>query len=237
MFERENVGGIMKPLFRNVEHEADLNSPCHEIRQECSIRSSAVGFGRCRVILTVAALVLSGCMHKGVNDVALGDAGQAYKVKFGTVLLARPVNLRSDPGNGASLGLAVGAGAGAGFGRSTSSTVGGALAGALIGALAQEVAETGNGYEYTIAFGDGTVEVIDQLQAADDPVFAQNAAVMVQYGASRNRVLAADPLPTEIAQPKQVVVAGAPNVKRSLGVTTCQKIQIGNNERKSCTDE
>ncbi len=183
------------------------------------------------------ALPLGACVNRSVNDVALGDAGQAFKVKFGTVLAVKQVNIRSDPSIGTSGGLLLGGAAGAGYGRSETAALEGAIAGALAGAVAQQIYETGNGYEYTIAFTDGSTEVIDQRQAAEDPVFKPGAAVMVQYGATRNRVLPADNLPTNVAMPKSVTVAGAPKPTRHLGVTTCQKMPLGNGERKTCTEE
>ena len=192
--------------------------------------------GRVFAVITIA-LPLAACVNRSVNDVALGDAGQAFKVKFGTVLAVKQVNIRSDPSVGASGGLLLGGAAGAGYGNSRTSALEGALAGALAGAVAQQMIETGNGYEYTIAFTDGSTEVIDQRQATEDPVFQPGASVMVQYGATRNRVLAADHLPTNVAMPKTVTVAGAPKPTRHLGVTTCQKMPSGAGERKTCTDE
>lgn len=41
-------------------------------------------------ILLVSPTLLAGCANRSVNDVALGDVGQAYKVKFGTVLDEHP---------------------------------------------------------------------------------------------------------------------------------------------------
>ena len=187
--------------------------------------------------IALIAGVLSACVTKSVNDVALGDAGQAFKVKFGTVLAVKQVNIRSNPEIGAGAGLLVGSAAGAGYGRTETAALEGAIAGALVGAVAQHSYETGNGYEYTIAFADGSTEVIDQAQAAEDPVFKPGAAVMVQYGATRNRVLPADHLPTNVAMPKSVRVAGAPKPTRHLGVTSCQKMPSGAGERKTCTEE
>ncbi len=189
------------------------------------------------VALCVIALSLGACVNRSVNDVALGDAGQAFKVKFGTVLAVKQVNIRSDPTIGTSGGLLLGGAAGAGYGHSETAALEGAIAGALAGAVAQQVYETGNGYEYTIAFTDGSTEVIDQRQATEDVVFKPGAAVMVQYGATRNRVLPADNLPTNVAMPKSVKVAGAPKPTRHLGITTCQKMPSGNGERKTCTEE
>ncbi len=189
------------------------------------------------VAICLIALSLGACVNRSVNDVSLGDAGQAFKVKFGTVLAAKQVNIRSDPSLGASGGLLLGGAAGAGYGNTRTAALEGALAGALAGAVAQQMIETGNGYEYTIAFTDGSTEVIDQRQAAEDVVFQPGAAVMVQYGATRNRVLPADHLPANVAMPKSVKVAGAPKPTRHLGVTTCQKMPSGSGERKTCTEE
>ena len=146
-------------------------------------------------------LPLGACVNRSVNDVALGDTGQAFKVKFGTVLAAKQVNIRSDPTIGPSGVPLLGGAAGAGYGNTRMAALEGALAGALAGAVAQQMIETGNGYEYTIAFTDGSTEIIDQRQAAEDPVFQPGAAVMMQYGATRNRVLPTDNFPTNVAMP------------------------------------
>ena len=194
-------------------------------------------FGIGLLAVCIFALPLGACVNRSVNDVAIGDAGQAYKVKFGTVLAVKQVNIRSDPSLGASGGLLLGGAAGAGYGNTRTAALEGALAGALAGAVAQQMIETSNGYEYTIAFTDGSTEVIDQRQATEDPVFQPGAAVMVQYGATRNRVLPADQLPANVAMPKSVQVAGASKPTRHLGVTSCQKMPSGAGERKTCTEE
>ena len=193
---------------------------------------------RIGIVMALVGLVLGACVNKGVNDVALGDAGQAYKVKFGTVLEAHKVNIRSKPDEAVAGGALIGAGAGAGLGHSYASTLEGMFAGAIAGAVAQSVVETGNGIEYTIAFSDGTTQVIDQVQAPEDPVFEAGAPVMVQFGATRNRVLSAANLPTMVAHPKEVRVAGSPKPPHDLKSSTCQKTAIGTDElRKTCTDQ
>jgi outer membrane lipoprotein SlyB len=190
------------------------------------------------VPLLLVPCLLAACVNKSVNDVALGDAGQAFKVKFGTVLEAHLVNIRSKPDDSVSGGALLGGGAGYALGRNEGSTVGGMLAGAVAGAMVHQMAETQNGFEYTIAFSDGTTQVIDQIQAPEDPVFAAGASVMVQFGATRNRVLSAEALPNSVAHPKEVRVAGAPKPPHSLGVKTCQKTSIGSDEsRKTCTED
>ena len=43
------------------------------------------------LIVCLAVFALSGCANRSVNDVSVGDSGQAYKVKFGTVIAQKPV--------------------------------------------------------------------------------------------------------------------------------------------------
>lgn len=187
----------------------------------------------------VLALVLplGACVNKSVNDVALGDAGQAFTVKFGTVIEARRVNIKDDPQKGVGAGALVGGGAGYAANQDSGTVLAGALAGAIAGAVIQNFAETNNGMEYMIAFADGSVQVIDQVQKDDDPVFQPGAAVMVQFGATRNRVLSAANLPKEITAPKGVKVAGAPKGGPKIKVETCQKAEVGEAVRKICTQE
>ena len=190
------------------------------------------------VLASVTTLQLAGCVNKSVNDVAIGDAAQAYTVKFGTVVEAHKVNIRTDPKTGASVGAVAGGGAGYAMGKGDSgAALGGALIGAIAGAVIQNMAETSNGVEYTIAFADGSVQVIDQLQADTDPVFQVGAPVMVQFGATRNRVLSAANLPKEVAAPKGIKVAGAPKGGPKIKIETCQKAGVGTGERKTCTQE
>lgn len=189
------------------------------------------------MVILVAALPLGACVNKSVNDVAVGDAGQAYTVKFGTVIEAHKVNIKDDPQKGASVGMLAGGGAGYAMGHNSGSTIGGALAGALAGAIIQNMAETNNGMEYTIAFADGSVQVIDQVQKDGDPVFEAGAPVMVQFGATRNRVLSAANLPKEVTAPRGVKVAGAPKGGPKIKIETCQKTGVGEGVRKTCTQE
>ena len=45
------------------------------------------------LIVCLAVFALSGCANRSVNEVSVGDSGQAYKVKFGTVIAQKPVNV------------------------------------------------------------------------------------------------------------------------------------------------
>lgn len=187
--------------------------------------------------LIALGLPMSACVNKSVNDVAVGDAGQAFTVKFGTVIEAHQVNIKGDPQLGASAGALAGGGVGYVAGHNSGSTLGGALAGALAGAIIQNIAESNNGMEYTIAFADGSVHVIDQAQKDGDPVFAAGSPVMVQFGATRNRVLSAANLPREVTAPKGVKVAGAPVGGPKVKIEVCQKTTVGDGVRKTCTQE
>jgi outer membrane lipoprotein SlyB len=194
---------------------------------------------RLRTIFFVfsVSLMAAGCMtNRGVNDISADDAGQASKVKFGTVIAAHPVNIRSSPDVGVGAGALVGAGAGAGIGHSNASTLEGMLAGAIAGAVVQNALETGNGIEYTIAFADGSTQILDQLQGPGDPVFKPGAAVMVEFGPTKHKILSAEALPETVTHPKEVRVAGAPK-PTSLKVQSCTKTKSSDQERKVCTDQ
>lgn len=200
--------------------------------------SSGVTSMRYHALFLLLPLLLGACVNKSVNDVALGDAGQAYKVKFGTILDVHSVNIRSKPDNAIGGGALLGGGAGYALGRNETSTVEGILAGAVAGAVVHQMAETENGVEYTIAFSDGTTQIIDEALTKDGGVFKPGDAVMVQFGASQNRVLPAENLPKTVALPKVVTVAGAPKPPTKLGVKSCVITSASDGvSRKNCTDD
>ena len=131
----------------------------------------------------------------------------------------------------------LGAGAGAVAGNSGNAVLAGAVIGGILGAIAHNAAETNNGIEYTIAFADGTTQVIDQLQLKTDQVFQAGAPVMVQFGANINRVLSAANLPENVSHPKEVHVEGAPPPPANIGVQTCQTGFSWNSVRSACTPQ
>ena len=190
-----------------------------------------------RVLLLACAVAipLAGCANKSVSDVSVADSGQAYPVKFGTVLAQSPVNIRSSAEAATTGGALAGGVGGAALGRSGGAVLAGMLVGGIAGAIAQNAAETKNGIAYTIAFADGSTQVINQLQAETDPVFQPGEPVMVQFGATRNIVSSAAHLPNTIAQPKQVRVQGAPAQTGKVGVRSCQATAMGNSVKDSCT--
>jgi len=188
-------------------------------------------------IAVAASLLASACStFRGVNDIAADDAGQASKVKFGTVIAQHAVNIHASPDIGLGAGALLGAGAGAEIGHSNASTLEGMLAGAVAGAVVQNAMEAGNGIEYTIAFADGSTQILDQLQGPGDPVFKPGAAVMVEFGATKHKILSAEALPKAVAHPKEVRVAGAPKLT-TIKVQSCTKTKSVDQERKVCTDQ
>jgi len=189
------------------------------------------------IIACLAALTLAGCANRSVRDVSVGDSGQSYKVKFGTVLAQQSVNVRSSGEAAATGGALVGGLAGAGLGRSYGAGLAGVLVGGIAGAAAHHAAESNNAIQYTVAFADGTTQVINQIQTAEDPVFQPGHPVMVQFGATRNLVLDASKLPSNVRQPRMVRVQGAPVQNRSIGVRSCQAAVRGEAVAGSCTDQ
>jgi outer membrane lipoprotein SlyB len=188
------------------------------------------------IALLAVAISLEACVTRGVNDISVDDVGQSSKVKFGTVIAQHPVNIRFDPSIGVGAGVLAGGGAGAAFGRSNEATLGGILAGAIAGAVVQNALETGNGIEYTIAFADGSSQILDQLQGPGDPIFKPGAAVMVEFGATKHKILSAENLPDTVAHPKVVQVAGVPKPS-TIKVQSCTKTKSADQERKVCTDQ
>ncbi len=186
-------------------------------------------------VVFLAAAALAGCANKSVNDVRVGDSGQAYQVKFGTVLAQKPVNVRSDPTAATGGGALAGGLAGAAIGRSDGAALAGLLIGGIAGAVAHHAAETNNAIQYTIAFADGSTQVINQIQNSEDPVFQPGHPVMVQFGATRNLVLDASHLPNRVRQPKQVQVEGAPARSGPIGVRSCQAAVTGGTLKESCS--
>jgi outer membrane lipoprotein SlyB len=189
------------------------------------------------VVALVVAACLGGCANRSVRDVSVGDSGQSYKVKFGTVIAQTSVNVRSSGEAAAGGGALAGGLAGAAIGRSDGAALAGLVIGGIAAAAAHHAAETGNAIQYTIAFADGSTQVINQIQTAEDPVFKPGHPVMVQFGANRNLVLDASHLPNSVRRPKQVVVEGGRSQNGPIGVTSCQSANIGGTRKASCTEQ
>ena len=210
------------------------------------------------LIALMSGLLLSACANRSIRDVSIEDSGQAYKVKFGTVISAKPVNIRTEALNATKGGAVTGATAGALLGSATgpegtaSGLVVGTVIGGVVGMVGHSISETNNGIEYVIALADGSTQIIDQIQASSDPVYPKGHPVMVQYGANTNRVLSTADLPSHVKAPKVVHVGGAPAPQKTIGVKHCQETdnegtdntiasyifgnsRETNSNRKSCT--
>lgn len=210
------------------------------------------------IVVMMVGILLSACANRSIRDVSIEDSGQAYKVKFGTVISQKPVNIRTEAYNATKGGAVTGATAGALLGSTTgpegtaSGLVLGTVVGGLVGMVSHSIAETNNGIEYVIAFADGTTQIIDQIQDSSDPVYPKGHPVMVQFGANTNRVLSAADLPSRVKAPKVVRVDGAPAPQKTIGVRHCQETdnegtdntiasfifgnsRETNSNRKSCT--
>jgi outer membrane lipoprotein SlyB len=185
------------------------------------------------VAALISALALGGCANKRTTDIDLEDASQASKVKFGTVLDSRPVSVRSEASGAVAGGAMLGGGASALIGQTNGATLAGLVIGALAGSRLHKMIETDNAVEYTVALADGNTIVIAQLQGSDERVFTPGDPVMVQYGSTVNRVLAARHLPETIEKPKGVVVIGATGDK--LDTKVCDKASVGRSQREVCT--
>ena len=193
-------------------------------------------FGVAKIFGVVClGLLAAGCANRNVSDVSVGDSGQSYKVKFGTVLATRSVNIRSDYKEAMGVGAASGGIISTVVTKSDSSFFSGLLAGGLVGAAIHHAVETNNGIAYTIAFSDGSTQVINQLQGSSDPVFGAGHPVMVTFGATRNLVLDASQLPNRVRHPKKVFVDGAPAPKNKIDVRHCQQTGVEDTSHKSCT--
>ena len=155
-------------------------------------------------VLAFSFLVLAGCANKSTTDIPLEDAGQAFKTRYGTILSHRPVSIRSDSTQAVGGGVFIGGAAGAVIGQTNGATLGGLLLGGLAGELAHDLAETDNGVEYVIAFGDGSTMIIDQIQRWHEPVLPPGTRALVQFGAKSNRVISAENLPHKIEPPQEL---------------------------------
>jgi outer membrane lipoprotein SlyB len=188
---------------------------------------------RLLVAVLVPALLLSACANRRTTDIDVEDSSQAHKVKFGTVLGARVVTVRSEDAPSMAGGALLGGAAGALVGQTNGATLAGLALGGLAGFGLHRLIEHENAIEYTVALADGQTVLIAQLQGSAERVFKSGDAVMVQYGSTVNRVLSAEHLPDKVAKPKGVAVTGATGDK--LETKVCDKAQIGRAQREVCT--
>ena len=97
----------------------------------------------CLVVLLCAFTL--GCANRSLNDVKEADASQAYKVKFGTIIDQRRVNIRSGVQPSVAGGALAGSVAGAVAGGNSAVWLISAAAGGLSGMGLHHYFETDNG--------------------------------------------------------------------------------------------
>ncbi len=177
---------------------------------------------------------LSACANRQIDEIPLADAGQAFKTRFGTVVSQHPVTVRSSPQTAISLGI---------FAAGVTSTliaadnvtfVAGALAGGTAAAAIHYFGEMNDAIEYQILLEDGSFILIDQLQASDEPILQPGSAVIVEYGAMRNRVL---PMPIgvqDMPKPRQIRIKGQKPKIKKLDMQICSKNNLADGTREAC---
>jgi outer membrane lipoprotein SlyB len=182
------------------------------------------------------SIPLASCANKSTTDIGIEDSGQAYKVKFGTVLAQRPVSIRSDSTAATGAGALLGGGIGALVLPTNVGAFAGFVAGGIAGSLSHAAVETENGIEYTVALDDGTTIILMQVQGRRDQIFQSGDPVMVQFGARGNRVLATAHLPEKVAAPKRVQVEGTQDPPEKLKAKSCEKGPLGASTREVCVE-
>ncbi|MCL2590950.1 MAG: glycine zipper 2TM domain-containing protein [Betaproteobacteria bacterium] len=119
-------------------------------------------------LLTVAPLIAGGCASNlGADHYSRGEARQAQKIQYGTVVSVRPVKIEGTKSNiGTVAGAATGGVIGRSFGSGISSaisTVAGAVAGGVGGAAVEEAVTRTDGLEITVKLESGeTLAVVQQ---------------------------------------------------------------------------
>lgn len=141
----------------------------------------------------VLLLLLGGCASSSYNIYSRDDVGRVIETTSGTVVSARPVNIK---GERTGLGVAAGGATGAVIGTTAFSGSGGTiagvlmgLAGAVAGALAEEMLTSGSGVEYTIQTDDGRVVTVVQNDGGSEEPIVSGTPVLVQWGADYARVI------------------------------------------------
>ncbi|TAK76526.1 MAG: hypothetical protein EPO11_04125 [Gammaproteobacteria bacterium] len=137
-------------------------------------------------------LSISGCgQNLSTNTYESSDVGVASKVKKGTIIAKRPVDIDNSTGVGGLAGAGAGAAAGSMIGGNTAVNIISAIGGAVIGGVAGHAAEKGlshhQGYEYIIQLDKGST--ISVVQSAEETIFNVNQHVLVIYG-SKTRIVA-----------------------------------------------
>lgn len=182
----------------------------------------------------VAASPLVACANRSLTEIDIEDAGLPTRVKYGTVIAARPASVRTDPSSAIGVGALGGGLAGALISQTNGGAIAGLVLGGLSGGLGHRLAETDNAVEYSIAMQGGETIVVVQAQSQAEPALPPGAAVAVQFGAKINRVLDARGWPAVLPAPKRVTIAGGKPPPDEAGARLCVKASMGDGSRESC---
>ena len=109
----------------------------------------------------------------------------------------------------------------------------GALGGTAAAAI-HYFGEINDAIEYQIMLEDGSFVLIDQLQASDEPVLQPGSAVVVQFGAMRNRVLPMTAGIQDLPKPRKIQIKGQKRDIKKLDMQICSKANVGDGTREAC---
>ena len=186
------------------------------------------------LIACVLASCLAACANKRIDELPSSDAGQVFKTRFGTIISQHPVTIRSSPQTAISTGV---------FAAGVTSTliaadhvtfVGGALAGGAAAAAIHYFGEIDNAIEYQVMLDDGSVVLLEQLQASDERIFLAGEPVLVEFGAMKNRVLPLPDAPSVMPPPRQISMDGKKKGVKKLDMQICSKTNVGDGTREAC---
>ena len=144
-----------------------------------------------RVALITMLTLLGGCAQDiSPNSYSVGSVGMVNRSIAGTIISARPVDIRGTSALGGAAGTAAGAAAGSAIGGGTRSNIVGAIGGAVVGGLTGAALEASatkqTGMEYVIETENGNLMTVVQ---GNTPLFVEGNKILVLYG-SPSRIIA-----------------------------------------------
>ena len=140
-----------------------------------------------RVALITMLTLLGGCAQDiSPNSYSVGSVGMVNRSIAGTIISARPVDIRGTSALGGAAGTAAGAAAGSAIGGGTRANIVGAVVGGLTGAALEASATKQTGMEYVIETENGNLMTVVQ---GNTPLFVEGNKILVLYG-SPSRIIA-----------------------------------------------
>lgn len=143
-----------------------------------------------RVALITMLTLLGVCAGYFPNSYSVGSVGMVNRSIAGTIISARPVDIRGTSALGGAAGTAAGAAAGSAIGGGTRANIVGAIGGAVVGGLTGAALEASatkqTGMEYVIETENGNLMTVVQ---GNTPLFVEGNKILVLYG-SPSRIIA-----------------------------------------------